>query len=198
MRIPRSPPGISPCRVTAESEMGLFDWIHGDDREQAADLPVAAPPTSDDIEAALKRAEQMVLEAQVPTAVLARTLRIITVVRQIVPRLGNLGLQSQEAYTVVATSTDYLPESLASYLALPRDWADTREVANGKSSLLLLIDQLDLLGVTIDRMYDAANRQDAASLAAQGVFLNEKLGGVRTVVRMEESAPAKNNPLDLD
>lgn len=177
--------------------MGLLDWIRGEDRS-APEAPVATAPAEPDIEAALSRAEHMVLDAQAPTPVLARTLRIVTVVRQILPRLENLGLESRDAYTVVATATDYLPESLAGYLALPRDWADTRVVAGGKSPLLLLIDQLDLLGLTIDRMYDATNRQDASALVAQGVFLNDRFGATKAPMRLQEAPTASANPLDLD
>ena len=49
-----------------------------------------------------------------------------------------------EAYSVMATATDYLPEAIGAYTRLPRQWADSRPIENGKTSLMLLIDQLDL------------------------------------------------------
>lgn len=177
--------------------MGIFAWLRGEQKPADPETLASPAPTKEDIEAALARAERMVLEGHAPTPVLARVLRITTVVKAILPRLGNLGLESQDAYTVVATATDYLPESVASYLALPRDWADTRPVANGKSSLLLLIDQLDLLSLTIARMYDATNRLDAAALVAQGSFLTAKFGGQLRPTRLDEAPPASSNPLDL-
>ncbi len=177
--------------------MGIFGWLRGEPKPADPSTLASPPPTKEDIEAALARAERMVLEGHAPTPVLARVLRITTVVKAILPRLANLGLDSQDAYTVVATATDYLPESVANYLALPRDWADTRPVANGKSSLLLLVDQLDLLGLTISRMYDATNRMDAAALVAQGAFLNTKFGGPARPATLDVAAPASANPLDL-
>lgn len=178
--------------------MGLFAWLRGDTNKPAGPEMLASPaPTKEDIEQALAKAERMVLDGHAPTPVLARVLRITTAVKAILPRLANLGLDSQDAYTVVATATDYLPESVAGYLALPRDWADTRPVANGKSSLLLLIDQLDLLSLTISRMYDAVNRMDASALVAQGAFLTTKFGGPMRPTRMDDQAPASVNPLDL-
>lgn len=178
--------------------MGLFAWLRGDYNKPADPQTLASPPpTRADIEAALAKAERMVLEGHAPTPVLARVLRITTVVKAILPRIANLGLDSQDAYTVVATATDYLPESVAGYLALPRDWADTRPVANGKSSLLLLVDQLDLLSLTISRMYDATNRMDAAALVAQGAFLDAKFGGRMPTVKLDDQGPASTNPLDL-
>ncbi len=39
---------------------------------------------------------------------------------------------------------------------------------------MLLCDQLDLLGVTLDKISDAVSRADAAALVAHGAFLAEK------------------------
>ncbi len=76
----------------------------------------------------------------------------------------------------MATATDYLPEAIGGYLRLPRQWADSRPVDRGKTSLMMLIDQLDLLGATMDKVFDAVNRADAAALIAHGRFLEEKFG----------------------
>ena len=80
------------------------------------------------------------------------------------PRLRNLGLGSPEAYSVMATATDYLPEAIGAYTRLPRQWADSRPIENGKTSLMLLIDQLDLLSATMDKIFDAVVRVDADAL----------------------------------
>ena len=80
----------------------------------------------------------------------------------------------------MATATDYLPEAVGGYLRLPREFADNRPVDRGKSSLLLLIDQLDLLAATMDQVFDAVCREDAAALVAHGRFLEEKFGAAST------------------
>lgn len=182
--------------------MGLFDWLRGQPPADEAPPPeVAPPPTAVDIERALGASEQMAIEGNAPAPVISRVHRVTSIVRGILPRLANLGVASMDSYTVVATATDYLPESLAAYLALPRDWADTRPVAGGKSSLLLLIDQLDLLASSLNRMYDAANRADANALVAQGRFLDAKFGGHHAPAPLEapESTPVPStNPLDLE
>ncbi len=105
-----------------------------------------------------------------------RARRVTDTVRKTLPRLEILGLGSYDSYSVVATATDYLPEAIGAYLRLPRDWADSRPVENGKTSLLLLIDQLDLLAITMDAIYDAANTTDAAALISHGRFLQERFG----------------------
>ncbi|HEU5487023.1 MAG TPA: hypothetical protein VFU98_19125 [Microlunatus sp.] len=142
--------------------------------------PVVSPtppaPTEGDIMSALDRVEAMVAGGVVPPPVQSRVKRVTSTVRQTMPRLRNLGLGSPEAYSVMATATDYLPEAINGYLRLPRQWADSRPVENGKTSLMLLIDQLDLLTSTMDKIFDAVVRVDAAALVAHGRFLQEKFG----------------------
>lgn len=160
--------------------MGLWDWLTGSGADASAPEPdgseIAKAPTADDINAALDDVELLVADAAVPAVVRVRALKVTRTVRNTLPRLGLLGLGSYDAYSVVATATDYLPEAIGGYLRLPRDWADSRPVDGGKTPLLLLIDQLDLLGVTMDSIYDAANTTDAAALITQGRFLQEKFG----------------------
>jgi hypothetical protein len=137
--------------------------------------PTPRAPTNDDLLAALIRVEQLVAQGAVPAVVASRVNRVVRTVRDTIPRLGNLG-GSAQAYSVMATATDYLPEAIGGYLRLPRQWADTRPVDRGKTSLMILIDQLDLLAATMDKVFDAVNRADAAALIAHGRFLQEKFG----------------------
>jgi hypothetical protein len=81
---------------------------------------------------------------------------------------------------VVATATDYLPEAVGSYLRLPRDWADTRPIDGYKTSLMVLVDQLELLAATMLKILDAASRADAQALLAHGRFLDAKFGAAST------------------
>lgn len=160
--------------------MGFWDRLLGRDELSAPTLEgadeVATAPTADDISASLAGVDALVNDPAVPAVVRARALRVTNAVRQTLPRLEILGLGSYDAYSVVATATDYLPEAIGAYLRLPRDWADSRPVENGKTSLLLLIDQLDLLAITMDAIYDAANTTDAAALISHGRFLQERFG----------------------
>lgn len=135
--------------------------------------PVPQVPSGDDILASARQIETRIA-GRVPPAVTARVHRITETVEEMVPRLDRLGVGSQQAHTVVATATSYLPEAVNGYLRLPRDFADRRVVAHGKTSLLILCDQLDLLGATLDKISDAVSRADAAALVAHGQFLSEK------------------------
>ena len=160
---------------------GLLGRIFGRGRQQLPpEVEVSRVPTSEDLLASLTRVESMVAEGAVPAPVASRVRRIDRVVRDTIPRLGSLGPGSPQAYSVMATAADYLPEAVGGYLRLPRQFADSRPVDRGKSSLMLLIDQLDLLASTMDKVFDAVCRDDAAALVAHGRFLAEKFGVAST------------------
>jgi hypothetical protein len=108
--------------------------------------------------------------------VAARVSDICGTARDVIPRLDRLGGGTRDAHSVMATVTSYLPEALGTYLRLPRGYADTRPVAAGKTSLMVLVDQLDLLSMTMDKILDAAARRDVDALIAHGRFLAEKFG----------------------
>jgi hypothetical protein len=167
--------------------MGLRSWLARLAERPAAPQvsasglpPVPAPPTEGDLVAALDRVEAMIAGGVVPAAVTSRVRQVSATLRETLPRLRNLGMGSAESYSVMATATDYLPEAIGGYLRLPRQWADSRPIENGKTSLMLLIDQLDLLGATMDNILDAVVRVDADALIAHGRFLTEKFGSPST------------------
>ena len=168
--------------------------------EQGDRFIVPAVPTSDDLLASLDRVESMVAAGAVPAPVASRVRRVDQVVRDTIPRLPSLGAGSLQAYSVMATATDYLPEAIGAYTRLPRQWADSRPIENGKTSLMLLIDQLDLLGATMDKIFDAAVRVDADALIAHGRFLQEKFGHASsggTLNLGDQPPPPPPNSLDL-
>lgn len=184
--------------------MGFRNWIDKitGKLEPEEVSTVQAAPTPDDILNALDRVEAMAREAKVPGVVQTRVGRIATTIRETLPRMRNLGLGSPQSYSVMATATDYLPEGLGGYLRLPRQWADSRPIENGKTSLMLLIDQLDLLGATMDKIFDAVCRADAQALIAHGRFLEEKFGhnanGGQLTLGQPTSKPSEPTPGPLD
>jgi len=155
--------------------VGIRSWF-GLDRPEAPEPVRSGPPTTEQLLGALDAIEAQAREGKVPGVVLSRLLRVTRIVRQTLPRLSNLGLGSSQGFSVMATATDYLPVAIGNYLRLPRDWADTRPIAAGKSSVMLLVDQLDLLGTTMDKVYDAVCRADAEAIIVHGAFLEQKFG----------------------
>jgi len=161
--------------------MGLSSWwarLTGSAPDPVADESVGLDkvPTEADLIAALEATEAAVAGGQVPAPVASRVRRITRTVRDTLPRVRNLGLGSAEAYALTATATTYLPEALEAYTRLPRQWADSRPVEGGLTSLMLLIDTLDLLASSMESIFDAAVRVDANALVVQGRFLQEKFG----------------------
>jgi hypothetical protein len=156
--------------------MGLKAWWSRR-RDSPSDATAVPPaPTEQDILAALNRVNAMLTDGNAPPIVTARVVRIARAINDTLPRLRNLGLGSMEGYSVVATATTYLPEAVGGYLRLPREWADTRPIDGYKTSLMVLIEQLELLASTMDKILDAANRADAQALLAHGMFLEAKFG----------------------
>lgn len=157
--------------------MGLLQWLGLTKRlPEPTRSPAATAPTEADIRTALADTLSLASQSDLPAFVLSRVRRIAATIDKTLPRLANLGSGSYEGYSVVATATDYLPEALSGYLRLPREWADSRPLYGGKTALLLLIDQLDLLLATMDKILDAAIRTDAQALIVHGQFLKEKFG----------------------
>jgi hypothetical protein len=135
------------------------------------------PPVDDDAEILASLARfQLQIMGRVPAAVEARVARVASRVSDCIPRLSQLGPMNAQAHAVLRTATSYLPEAVAGYLRLPRDFADRRPVQNGKTSLVVLCDQLDLLAAKMDEVFDAVCRADADALIAHGRFLAEKFG----------------------
>ena len=156
--------------------MGLRDWwrSRGSADEEVTTSP--APPTEQDVLASLNRVNAMLADHNAPPVITSRVVRIARTINDTLPRIRNLGLGSMEGYSVVATATTYLPEAVGAYLRLPRDWADTRPIDGYKTSLMVLVEQLELLASTMDKILDAANRADAQALIAHGMFLDAKFG----------------------
>ena len=157
--------------------MGVRSWLDRLRGDDGPAVPTVAPaPSEADILAALDTVAQLLRDGNAPPVVTSRVIRISQLVRDTLPRLRNLGAGSLDSYSVVATATDYLPEAVGGYLRLPRDWADTRPIDGYKTSLMVLIDQLELLSATMAKILDAATRADAQALIAHGRFLEAKFG----------------------
>ena len=170
--------------------MGIRSWLGLDKPDPP--MPVRpGPPTTDQLLAAREHVEAMAREGAVPGVVMSRLLRVTGIVRETIPRLPNLGLGSPQGYSVMATATDYLPVAIGNYLRLPRDWADSRPIENGKSSVMLLVDQLDLLGTTMDKVYDAVCRADAEAIVIHGQFLQQKFGAAASGGSLALGTPAE-------
>ena len=112
----------------------------------------------------------------VPSEIRFKIKRIAMTITELLPRASALGAGSPDTYVLVRCATDYLPTAFQAYLDLPRDYADHCVVADGRTPLDLLSEQLDLLTTQINRIADRVNAVHSDKLIANGRFLSQKFG----------------------
>ena len=95
-------------------------------------------------------------------------------VAEVLPRLRDTGLHSEDLFTVRQTVLRYLPETLANYVALPPAFRASHALKDGKTARQLLAEQLALLEAKMREIVASVASQDAQALVANGHFLEEK------------------------
>lgn len=93
---------------------------------------------------------------------------------QLIPRLADSALYSQETHTVESTIRRYLPATLANYLRLPPEYARNQILSQGKTARDLLVEQLALLDGHLQKLLKNVLEDDARALLANGRFLTDK------------------------
>lgn len=107
-----------------------------------------------------------------PAPIQTKIVRIVATIKATLPRIGNLPAGGMDAYTLLRTATNYLPEAVTVYMRLPTKYAVGEKTAEQELSR-----QLDLLDRKMDDVFEAACRSDADALEVHGRFLEEKFGG---------------------
>lgn len=166
-----APTAAAAAAGAAVTPLGLRAWFKRR-TNTTSDRPATHTSDNDVLEQLDTLCEQ--IKGKVPALIEARTARIARTVHDIVPRIATLGIGSSAAHTVISTATSYLPEALDAYMRLPRNYADRRAISGGKTSLMVLCDQLDLLGAKMDEALEAVLQSDVDALIAHGQFLKEK------------------------
>ena len=144
-------------------------------------VDVVAGLDPDDVVRSLGSIQRRV-SGRVPPEIERKVVSIATTIKDTLPRADALGAGSVGQYVLVQCATDYLPSTLQAYLDMPRSYADHQVVTHGKTPLMLLSDQLDVLAKEINEIAEAVNKSDTDKLVANGRFLADKFG---------------TNPLDL-
>jgi hypothetical protein len=112
--------------------------------------------------------------AQLQPAMRARLESIRASITEVLPRLAQTQGFDDNLYTVRETIARYLPETLASYIALPPVFRVTRTLQDGKTARDLLMDQLTVLDEQMKEVVCNVARGDANALLANGQFLEAK------------------------
>jgi hypothetical protein len=152
---------------------GFWATLTGRRREPEVVLPRV--PRTEELLAAIDQIPAQI-DGKVPSVIASRTDRVVRTLRDTIPRLDQLGAGNRHVHSVKASVTSYLPEILNGYLRLPRSYADTRPVEGNKTTLMNVVEQLELLSARLDDIFEAACREDAEAVIAHGEFLADKFG----------------------
>jgi hypothetical protein len=141
----------------------------------AAVSTLSGEPNAEQMRAALNRiAEES--QKRLPDELAAKVASIQATILELLPKLDRTTIDRQDLFALERTVSDYLPNTLDNYLTLPRAYAHTHVVANGKTAEQLLGDQLDLIDQKMKEISNAVAEDDVGKLLAQGRFLEERFG----------------------
>ncbi|HEX6547937.1 MAG TPA: hypothetical protein VF134_04275 [Candidatus Dormibacteraeota bacterium] len=129
----------------------------------------------DEVRSALGHVTGMA-RGKLPPDAAAKLAEIVKEVSDLIPYAASFPAGSQDLFVIQRMATDYLPATLQPYLALPPDYAQKRPMADGRTALQVLMDQLNLLDSKMDEITDAVHQQDRDRLLTNGRFLEDRFG----------------------
>jgi hypothetical protein len=127
-------------------------------------------------EALIERLDRIVSEArsELQPPMIRHLESIRECVTEVLPKLKDARGFDDNLFVVRETVTRYLPETLASYVALPRAFRGTQVLKDRKTARDLLTEQLQVLDDQMKEVVANAARGDAEALLANGQFLAAK------------------------
>ncbi|WP_198543107.1 hypothetical protein [Pseudofrankia sp. BMG5.36] len=125
---------------------------------------------------AAARAHRSSLIGRAPTEVIRATERVTGALDELFDRPELLRGGSQEADLVERLVDDYLPTALNTYLGLPRTFAGTHHLPDGRTPRQVLLDQLALLERAVREVTEDASNGEASRLLAHERFLADRFG----------------------
>ena len=131
-----------------------------------------------DDDALLKALGELSGEAhkRLPEDLASKVDAIQTTITEMLPLVNGASVGRDELFAIERTVTDYLPTTVNAYLRLPRRYADSKPIQDGKTAHDMLGEQLDLIDSKMRDISDALSRDDAARLLAQSRFLEDRFG----------------------
>jgi hypothetical protein len=116
------------------------------------------------------------IRMRVPDDIYRRVRSIRDAIVFTLDRAGEASEIDPNIYLVRQTARTYLPEALASYLALPRSFAEREPVEDGRTSHAILLDQLVLMDMKTRQVAEWVMERDSGQLVSHGQFLKERYG----------------------
>ena len=138
-----------------------------------ADEPGDGWPTADQLTHTLGEQRSLLRGPAVPEVLQVRVDRVLDSTDDLLELA-----QGEEAREVASRSLAWLAESVGAFQRLPRGFARDHAAPGQVAPVLQLVDELDLLGLTLDHAYDALHRDDADALGRQLDVLAERFATV--------------------
>jgi hypothetical protein len=173
-----------------------YKRITGSDQggpNQALPERVTGQDSDSDLRAALKRELRELVSTtrtELPPDLADQVGDIEATLLDLLPRIKRLSSGDADAYVVRQTIRDYLPEALASYRALPRDFATQQPIQGGETAHDHLLAQLEVLHQGLRQIAARKPEEDAQQLLIHRRFLEGKF-------RDADLASAAASPLDV-
>lgn len=123
-------------------------------------------PDGEELRAALDEQTPLLTGAPTPDVLAVRVHRVLGTSGDLLDLAQERGAPVA-VREIVARTLMWAAEHVGAYHRLPTRYAESRLLAGERSPLLTLVDELDLLGLTLDHTYDAAHREAADDLARQ-------------------------------
>ncbi len=114
------------------------------------------------------------LKSKVAKDILIKVENIINSIQIVLPKLLEMDQTNKAAYTIRETALSYLPETLESYLKLPRAYARFHNGKNNQTPKETLIEQLNLLDQEMKNIVEDIHKNDMDSLESHGRFLKSR------------------------
>lgn len=94
--------------------------------------------------------------------------------KTLIPSLTRSGSGGQVAFDIRTIATEYLPQTLEAYLRLPKAFRVIAKSSDGKDADQMLGEQISTLKIRLEKVTESVASADAASLAENGRFLQER------------------------
>ncbi len=114
------------------------------------------------------------VKKRVSQPVFQRVNAIADKIISILPQMEKMQHGDKNLHVVKQTATDYLPQMLENYLALPPAFATMHPLYGKKTAREYLIEQLDLLDQEMQEILIKIHSKDSEALITHGQFLKNK------------------------
>jgi hypothetical protein len=143
-------------------------------KERGVSVSLRATMDTGDIEDGLRKL-LISIYGRVADDIFAKVGSISHSIVETLPKNGeNYDSADPNLHLVSRTALDYLPEALNAYLAIPRIYAERRQMPNGRTAHDVLLEQLNVMDAKLNDVREDIERNDTERLMSNVRFLQER------------------------